>query len=139
MQGDMIMTEKEMQVQRKQEVQQSGEPTKNERQFVPAVDIFETDQAVTVVAEKPGVDKGGVDIHLENDTLTIRGDRTREAKENEMLLLQEYEPGCFMRRFTVSETIDQGKIAATMTDGILTVVLPKVEPAKPRKILVKGA
>lgn len=133
------MTDKEMQVQRKQEIQQGSEPTKNERQFVPAVDIFETDQAVTVVAEMPGVEKGGVDIHLENDTLTIRGDRAKGTNDKEMLLMQEYEPGCFLRKFNVSETIDQEKIEAKMTDGILTVVLPKVEPAKPRKITVKGS
>ena len=67
------MTEKEMQIQQKQEVQQAGEPTKPEKQYVPAVDIFETAEAVNVLAEMPGVSREGVEIELENETLTIRG------------------------------------------------------------------
>ena len=132
------MTEKEMQVSKKKEVQQAGEPTKAGRQFLPAVDIFETDEAVTVLAEMPGVEKTGVDIKLEDDVLTIQGNRKEEVGANEVVLLKEYESGNYLRKFTVSEMIDQNKIEATMQDGILTLKLPKVEPAKPRKIEVKA-
>jgi HSP20 family protein len=132
------MTEKEMQVSKKKEVQQAGEPTKTERQFLPAVDIFETDDAVTVLAEMPGVEKGGVDINLEDDVLTLKGKREGDAGKDEVVLLKEYESGSYLRRFTVSESIDRDKIEATMQDGILTLKLPKVAPAKPRKIEVKA-
>lgn len=130
------MAEKEMQVHKKKEVQQAGEPTKTERQFVPAVDIFETKEAVTVRAEMPGVDKSGVDINLEEDVLTIKGTKEAAAGNNETFLLKEYESGSYLRRFTVAEIIDQSKIEAVMQDGILTLVLPKVAKAQPRKIEV---
>ncbi|MDH4333160.1 MAG: Hsp20/alpha crystallin family protein [Desulfobulbaceae bacterium] len=132
------MTEKEMQVQHKQEVQQAGEPTKPEKQYVPAVDIFETAEAVNVLAEMPGVAKEGVEIELENETLTIRGVMTPTVCEGETVLLREFEPGNYLRKFTVAETIDREKIQATMVEGMLTLVLPKVAPAKPRRIEVKG-
>jgi HSP20 family protein len=132
------MTEKEMQIQQKQEVRQAGEPTKPEKQYVPAVDIFETAEAVNVLAEMPGVAKEGVEIELENETLTIRGTVVPEEHMGETVLLREFEPGSYLRKFTVAETIDQEKIQATMADGVLTLVLPKVAPAKPRRIEVRG-
>jgi len=132
------MTEKEMQVREKQEVQQAGEPTKAERYFVPAVDIFETDEAVTVLADMPGVDKEGVEVRLEDDSLTIKGTKSGNGGKDERVLLREFESGHYLRRFTMTEVIDQAKIEATMADGVLTLKLPKVEPAKPRKIAVQG-
>ena len=132
------MIKKEMQVQQKQEVRQAGEPTKPEKQYVPAVDIFETAEAVNVLAEMPGVSRDGVEIELENETLTIRGIVVPEEHGGETVLLREFEPGHYLRRFTVSETIDQEKIQARMADGVLTLVLPKVAPAKPRRIEVRG-
>lgn len=133
------MTEQELHVQKKQEVKQGAEPTKPARQFVPAVDIFETESAVTVVAEMPGVDKAGVDINLEDDTLTIKGLRVAEQGAGETMLLHEYETGHYIRRFTISEAIDRARIEAKMADGILTLTLPKVEQAKPRRIEVQGS
>ena len=132
------MTEKEMQIQQKQEVRQAGEPIKPEKQYVPAVDIFETAEAVNVLAEMPGVAKEGVEIELENETLTIRGVMASCACAGETVLLREFEPGGYLRKFTVAETIDQEKIQAAMADGVLTLVLPKVAPAKPRRIEVRG-
>jgi len=132
------MSEKEIQVRQKQEVEQAGEPTKAERYFIPPVDIYETDEAVTLIADMPGVTKEGVEINLENDTLTIRGTKTGNGVQGERVLLKEFETGHYLRKFTIAETIDQAKIEASMADGVLTLVLPKVEPAKPRKIEVKG-
>jgi HSP20 family protein len=132
------MDNKEMQVQQKQEVRQAGEPTKPEKQYVPAVDIFETAEAVNVLAEMPGVSREGVEIELENETLVIRGAVVSEEPRGETVLLREFEPGHYLRKFTVSEAIDQEKIQAKMADGVLTVILPKVAPAKPRRIEVRG-
>lgn len=131
------MSEQELKVQHKQEVQHRGETTKPEKYFVPAVDIYETGHDVTVVAEMPGVAATGVDVTLEDDVLTIKGRKEGEEHPNGRILLQEYETGSYQRRFTVAETIDQEKIRASMNNGMLKVVLPKTAPAKPRKIEVR--
>lgn len=132
--------EKEIQVKQKQELQETGEPTKPGRQFVPPVDIYETDEAVTVLAEMPGVSKSTVSVNLDNSVLTIRGCRKDEdVKKGTSIRLQEYENGHYLRRFTIAETIDQEKIEAKMKDGMLRLTLPKIEPAKPRRIEVSAA
>ncbi len=132
------MSEQELQVHEKQMVQQENEATKPEKYFVPAVDIFEDEEKVTVVAEMPGVKNTGVDVALEDDVLTIRGERQDDTPDEGRLLLQEYESGSYLRRFTVAETIDQDNIRAVMTNGLLKVELPKAAPAKPRKIEVQA-
>ena len=131
------MREQELKVQHKQEVAQAGEATKPGKYFVPAVDIFETDQEVTVIAEMPGVTASGIEVTLEDDVLTIKGRKEAEEHPSARVLLQEYEPGNYQRRFTVAETIDQDKIKASLNNGLLKVVLPKTEPVKPRKIEVR--
>jgi len=131
------MSEQELKVQHKQEVQHRGETTKPEKYFIPAVDIYETEAEVTVIAEMPGVTASGIDVTLEDDVLTIRGRKEAEELPNARILLQEYETGNYQRLFTVAETIDQEKIKASMHNGMLKVVLPKMEPAKPRRIEVQ--
>jgi len=131
------MTQKELQMQQKKEVTRGAEPTKPQKQFVPAVDIFETDSGVTVRAEMPGADKNDIEIGLEDNVLTIKAIVNETGNEKETILLKEFEAGQYLRRFSVAETIDQEKIEASMTNGILTVHLPKSEPAKPRKIEIK--
>lgn len=130
------MAEQELEVQEKQVVQQKSESTKPEKLFIPAVDIFETEESVMVLAEMPGVNNTGVEVSLEDDVLTISGHRQVEEFEGR-LLLQEYENGSYLRKFTVAEAIDQEKITATMTNGLLKVTLPKAAPARPRKVVVQ--
>ena len=131
------MSEQELKVQHKQEVERAGEATKPGKYFIPAVDIYETAQEVTVIAEMPGVTTGGIEVTLEDDVLTIKGRKETEEHPNARILLQEYESGSYQRRFTVAETIDQDRIRASLNNGLLKVVLPKTEPAKPRKIEVR--
>lgn len=131
------MTEKEMKVKEKAEAEQKGEPTKPTKQFVPAVDIYETGEAVTLLADMPGVSKEGVDIKLEEGVLTLKGSATGHKAKGGRELLREYEVGNFIRKFTISEVIDQGKINASISNGVLKVVLPKVRPLQPRKIEVQ--
>ncbi|MEW6218189.1 MAG: Hsp20/alpha crystallin family protein [Thermodesulfobacteriota bacterium] len=134
------MNDKELQLKQKQVAPQAGESTRREKIFVPAVDIYETETAVTVVAEMPGVCKECVEVGLDNGELTIRGwIKDPDIKAEEKVLLQEYENGSFLRRFSVAETIDQERIGAALADGLLTITLPKVEPAKPRRIEVQVA
>ena len=133
------MTDKELLVREKQELQTDAEQTRPGVIFTPAVDIFESEKEITVLADMPGVASDGVTIDLHNNELRITGEVDPQGSENETYLLREYETGRFHRHFSLSDRIDQEKISASMKDGVLRLVLPKVEKAKPRKIEVKSA
>jgi len=130
------MSEKDLQVQAKQELQTKSESTRNVPIFVPAVDIFESANELTLLADMPGVPIENVDIDLDNDQLTIKG-TAAAVQEEGTILLREYSVGDYYRQFTLSNVIDRERIQASMKDGVLKVVLPKAEAAKPRKIEVK--
>lgn len=130
------MSEHELKVQQKKEVEHQGETTKQEKYYIPAVDIFESKDDVTVIAEMPGVTASGIEVTLEDNVLTMRGRKEDEISSGR-ILLHEFEPGNYQRRFTVAETIDQENIKASMNNGMLQITLPKAEPAKPRKIEVQ--
>ena len=131
------MTEKEMQFRDKQELKGTGELTKTGLTFIPAVDIFENEEALTMMAEMPGVDQQGLHIDLKDNQISILGEVAEYSDPQERTLLKEFETGRFFRQFNLSEVIDQNKISAHLRNGILKVVLPKVEKAKPRRIEVK--
>jgi HSP20 family protein len=128
------MTEKEMQFKDKQELKGAGELTKTGLTFIPAVDIFETEEALTMMAELPGVDQQGLHIDLKDNQISILGEVAEFPGVQERTLLKEFETGRFFRQFNLSEMIDQNKISANLKNGVLKVVLPKIEKAKPRKI-----
>lgn len=130
------MAEKDIQVREKKEVQTQAETTRNIPVYIPAVDIYETEEALTLVADMPGVSPDNVDIDIRDDQLTIRGTVSLEG-EGETMLLREYGVGDYYRQFTLGRIIDQSKIEAAMKDGVLTLTLPKVDKAKPRKVVVK--
>ncbi len=127
----------ELRVQGKQEVRQGGERTREGRQFVPAVDIYETPEAVVVRADLPGVPRENVRVSLEDGVLTIDAAMPGEPAGDRRMLVQEFERGHYLRRFTISEAIDQARITARMTNGVLTLELPKQEPVRPRCIEVQ--
>lgn len=131
------MSDQELKVQHKQEVQHRGETTKPEKYFMPAVDIFENDDRVTVVAEMPGVPLEAIDVNLEDDLLTITGAKQPDDLPDARILLHEYETGHYQRRFTLAETIDRENVKASLNEGMLTIVLPKTKPAKPKKIEIQ--
>lgn len=130
------MSPQELQVQEKREVEKKQESTVPARTFMPTVDILETPAALTVVLEMPGVDKGKVDINVEAGVLTIEGRLDFSKYEGMQPVYTEYNIGHYRRSFTLSNKIDQSRISAEMKDGTLTVVLPKAEEAKPRRITV---
>jgi HSP20 family protein len=134
--GDTVMVEQELQVQQKREVEKKQESTIPARAFEPATDIFETEQALTVVLEMPGVDKSSVDVKVENDVLTIEGRIDFSKYEGLRQVYTEYNIGNYTRSFQVSSKIEQDGISAELKDGVMTLVLPKAEKAKPRKISV---
>ena len=132
------MTAPELKVQEKKAAQPNGETTKTDSYFAPHVDIFETEQNVVVMADVPGVDSDSIDLALEDNILTIQA-RRAPTKHLGRLVLEEYETGHYLRRFTVAETIDQDGIEAVLVNGVLKVRLPKIGPAQPKKIEVKIA
>jgi HSP20 family protein len=105
--------------------------------YVPAVDIFETDGAITVLADMPGVKPDQLEIDLRDNVLTLTG-RVATAPSGETDVLREYGAGTFLRQFTLAESIDQAKIDAKLADGVLRLELPKLERAKPRQITVRA-
>ena len=113
----------------KQEIVESdAERTRDCVCFVPRVDIYETNDAIFVTADMPGVDETSVDIMLENDVLTINGYIEPVEPEGYQLAHAEYRVGDYERRFTLSNKIDQERIEATMKNGVLRLHLPKALP-----------
>ncbi|MGD1038969.1 MAG: Hsp20/alpha crystallin family protein [Roseiarcus sp.] len=130
------MAEQELQVQQKREVETKRESTVPVRSFMPVTDIYETDQALTVVLEMPGVSKESVEVGVESDVLTIAGRIDFSKYDGLQPLYTEYNIGNYSRSFQISSKIEQDAIKAELKDGVMTVVLPKAEKAKPRRISV---
>jgi HSP20 family protein len=124
----------EIRVQEKRAIEQKQEATIPARSFTPSADIYETEQALTVVLEMPGVKKDNVEIDVEDDVLAIQGTIEFERYQAVRPIYTEYPIGHYRRSFSLSNRIDQHKIIAEMNDGVLTITLPKAEAAKPRKI-----
>ena len=105
--------------------------------FLPPADIYETNDAIVVMAEMPGVGPDGVDITLERRVLTLRGRSAANEHTGYQRVYNEYADGDYERVFTLSEAIDRDKIEATLRDGVLHLVLPKAELARARRIEFK--
>ena len=100
--------------------------------------MFEDKDAVKIVAELPGVKAEDVKISLENQTLTMRGEKRQVAEEKtERVHRYERSYGAFERTFALPGTVDADRIEASYADGLLTVTLPKVERARPRQIEIR--
>ena len=130
------MSPQELQVQEKRELEKKQESTVPARFYLPNTDIFETEQALSLIVEMPGVDKNKVDVRVEDGVLTIEGRLDFSKYEGMQPVYTEYNVGHYRRSFSLSNKIDQGRISAEMKDGVLTLVLPKPEEAKPRRISV---
>jgi HSP20 family protein len=128
---------KEIQVKPKQELTSPAEQTRPGLVFTPSVDIFETDQEITLLADMPGVSADNLTIDLRDNVLTLTGEVAPFEEANEEDILIEYEIGKYHRQFNLSSVIDQSKIDAKLNDGVLRLSLPKVKEATPRKIEVK--
>jgi HSP20 family protein len=122
--------------QQKRELQSKDETTAPARVFVPVTDIYETEEGLTVLMEMPGVDKANIEIDVKEGVLTVQG-RIDSGKYEELKpVYTEYNIGHYRRSFSISNKINQDKISAEMTDGVLKLALPKAEEVKPRKIAV---
>lgn len=114
-----------------------AEHTRSGYFFQPNVDIIERADELTVLADVPGAAADGIDLNFEDGTLSIHA-KVPPRNQSVDFLVREYGVGDFHREFRVNETIDVGRISAELADGVLTLHLPKVEAAKPRKITVKS-
>ena len=114
-----------------------GESTRSGFYFTPRVDIYETDNELTLFADLPGVTAENVDLRFERGELILQG-RVKRRQHPGQVLMSEYEEGDFYRVFQIHESIDSTRIEAECKNGVLTVHLPKAESAKPKQVAVKA-
>lgn len=105
------------------------------RILTPAVDIFESEDSLTLVADMPGIEKDGLEINLEKGVLTINGEMKMESRGK--AIVREFIPANYYRQFKLSEYIDAEKTSAELNKGVLTLKIPKAESAKPKKIEIR--
>ena len=111
----------------------------NQYTYSPKVDIWETEDGYNLQVEMPGVDQKGVDVKLEDSVLSILGRMQAESFDGYEKIWSEYDIGNYERQFQITEKIDEAKIQASFKDGSLSLLLPKREVAKPKRIEVKVA
>jgi len=114
-----------------------GAVAKRQAVRVPAVSVRETDQAIVLVADLPGVSLEQVEITIDQDILTLRGTVAPVAHDGYRLLHREYADAGFERSFTVPDGIDRQQVAAVVRNGVLTLTLPKQQALQPRRIAVQ--
>jgi len=130
------MAPQQVALQEKKELTPAEERTEAGKFFSPYTDIHETADNVVVSMEVPGVDKAAVDIRLDKGVLTVKGTVDAAKYDGLKPIYAEYNVGNFIRTFTVSTKIDSAGISASMTDGVLTVRLPKAADAVAKRIAV---
>ena len=136
----MASQDEELQVQetQKQELAEDGpERTRSRLAFAPRTDIYETDDNIILISDMPGVGEDSVDITLEKNVLTINGYVDDDRLEGYTPNYAEYRVGDYFRRFTLSNTINQDHIEASVRDGVLRLTMPKIVPTT-KKIAVKA-
>ena len=116
---------------------QAEESTQATRYFVPPCDIHETDEALVISMEMPGVSKENVEVMLEKDVLKVSGEVDFSGYEGLEPICNEYAAGHFSRSFSLASTIDQSGISASVESGVLLLNLPKAREAQPRRVAVQ--
>jgi len=130
------MVERTVAVPESQQIEASTEGTRTQERYItPPVDIYEMPESLIVTADVPGVSQEDLDIRVDNNVLTIQG-RAKHAVADESTY-REYELVNVFRQFELTDSVDQSKISADLKHGVLTLVLPKAEVAKPRQIPVQ--
>ena len=106
--------------------------------WLPPVDVMETPESIVLKADLPEVSKDDVEISIQNNTLTLKGERKMEREVNEKLIYRmERSYGSFSRSFSLPPTVDTERVEASFANGVLTLTLPKREESKPKQIKVK--
>lgn len=127
----------ELAVRQKKELAPKEEKTVPARYFMPSTDIYETDTALTVIMEVPGVEKKDVSVQLEGDVLRVEGRIDFSKYEGMEPVYAEYNIGHYARAFTLSSKIDRDGISAELDDSVLTLTLNKAKEALPRRIAIR--
>ncbi len=127
----------ELAVREKRELAGKEEKTVPGRFYVPYTDVYETDDALVLTMEMPGVDRKDIDVALENDRLRVEGRIDFSKYEGMEPVYTEYNIGHYSRSFALSNKVDQSKISAQLEDGVLTLTLPKAAEARPRRIEIR--
>src|SRR5438445_8516247 len=105
--------------------------------FAPPVDIYEDEHTITLKLEVPGIDEKDIDVRIDNNTLTVHGERKIEKEEKEENFRRvERQYGSFTRQFTLPSSVDPGKVSADYSQGVLKIKLAKKAEAKPKQIKV---
>jgi len=135
------MTTQELTAKEKQEVSGTEEQTRPGIFYVPDVDIYETDDAILMRADMPGVDSEHITVELNGDVLTIMGDVSTTDYDGLVPIHTEYNVGNYVRRFTLPSAgrYDRNAVSASIANGVLQLTIPKLEAAKPRRIEVTSA
>ena len=127
----------ELAVREKRELVSKDEKTVPGRLYVPYADIYETDEALTVLMEMPGVAREGVSVALEDDVLRVEGKIDFSKYAGMEPVYTEFNVGHYARSFALSGQIDRERIGAQLEDGVLVLTLPKAKEARPRRIAVQ--
>ena len=127
----------ELALREKRELVGRDEKTVPGRFYVPYSDIYETDEALTVLMEVPGVEREGVNIALEDDVLRVEGRIDFGKYEGMEPVYTEFNVGHYTRSFALSGKIDRERIGAQLEDGVLVLTLPKAREAQPRRIAIQ--
>jgi len=130
------MVERTVAVPESQQVESTTEETRTEERYItPPVDIYELPESLVVTVDVPGVSQSDLDIRVDSNILTIQG-RAKHVL-SDASTHREYELVNVFRQFELTDTVDQSKISADLKHGVLTLVLPKAEAAKPKQIPVR--
>jgi HSP20 family molecular chaperone IbpA len=117
---------------RQQPAQQQQQP-----HVVPPVDVFETESAITLLADLPGVQRDKLQVRVDGDTLVVEATASTAGPENLQLVVGEAQYPTYRRQFTLSRELDTGRIEAQLRDGVLRLTIPKAEEARPRRVQVQ--
>ena len=115
-----------------------AEQTREEAVFRPLVDIYETQEGITIVADVPGADPAQLEVNLDEERLSIRAPVTPPEADTETVLVREFWPGVYQREFTIHSPVDPERIQAELKHGVLRIFLPRAEQAQPRRIPVQA-
>jgi len=116
---------------------EGGEESLTPSSFAPPVDVYEDEHNVTLKIEVPGIEEKDIDVRIENNVLTVHGERKFEKEEKEENYRRvERQYGSFTRTFTLPNTVDSEKVSADYDKGVLKIALPKKAEAKPKQIKV---
>ncbi len=134
--GKQTKTVEKAKDQKVKKSEYSGERTVAGKYYVPLTDIIETEKSLVVYMDMPGVKKENINVKLEDNVLEVDGQIDHSPYDRLNPVYTEYNVGHYTRKFNVSNEIDTGNIDANLTDGVLTLTLPKAPEAQPRHIKV---